>query len=81
MFGFITWIYLFICLYILCIFQALFIVRVSYFVQVVVFYGLLKRSVTLKLPFILTRPEPEKGLPSNIKDEQNDNCTDEPKRM
>ena len=76
-----TWIYLFICLYIPCLFQALFIVRVSYFVQVVVFYGLLKRSVTLKLPFILTRPEPEKVLPSNIKDEQNDNCIDEPKRM
>ena len=53
----------------------------SYFVQVVVFYGLLKRSVTLKLPFILTRPEPEKVLSSNIKDEQNDNGIDEPKRM
>ena len=42
-----------------CYFQALFIVRVSYFVQVVVFYGLLKRSVCLKLPFILARPNQE----------------------
>ena len=56
----------------LTLFQALFIVRVSYFVQVVVFYGLLKRSVTLKLPFILARPDQENlSMPSNLDETKN----------
>ena len=36
--------------------KAMFIVRVSYFVHVALFFGLLTRPVVLKLPFLLKRP-------------------------
>ena len=36
--------------------KAMFIVRVSYFVHVALFFGLLTRPVILKLPFLLKRP-------------------------
>ncbi len=37
--------------------KAMFIVRVSYFVQVVLFFGMLSRPISLKLPFMLKRPD------------------------
>jgi len=37
--------------------KALFVVRVTYFVQVQLVFGLLKRPIVLKLPFILKRTE------------------------
>ena len=37
--------------------KALFVVRVTYFVQVQLVFGLLKRPIVLKLPFILRRSE------------------------
>ena len=37
--------------------KALFVVRVSYYVQVTIYFGLLRRPISLKLPFILRRTE------------------------
>ena len=41
--------------------KALFVVRVSYYVQVTIYFGLLRRPISLKLPFILRRTEKKHG--------------------
>jgi hypothetical protein len=40
--------------------KALFVVRITYYVQVVLIFGLLKRSISLKLPFHLKRADKRK---------------------
>ena len=42
--------------------KCLFVVRVTYYVQVVVLFGLLKRPVAIKLPFLLQRTDTSKKL-------------------
>ena len=46
--------------------KCLFVVRVTYYLQVVVLFGLLKRPVAIKLPFLLKRTEAKKNEPAII---------------
>ena len=46
--------------------KCLFVVRVTYYLQVVVLFGLLKRPVAIKLPFLLKRTETKKNEPAII---------------
>ena len=41
--------------------KCLFVVRVTYYLQVVLMFGMLKRPVAIKLPFILKRSENKTG--------------------
>ena len=54
--------------------KAIFIVRVSYFIQVKLFFGVWPRPVKIKLPFMLKRPDPEPQGPitSESKSQEND---------
>ena len=46
--------------------KCLFVVRVTYYLQVVVLFGLLKRPVAIKLPFLLQRTDTKKNEPTII---------------
>lgn len=48
--------------------KALFVVRVTYFVHVVLLFGLLKRPISLKLPFLLRRSVVDKKKKESTKD-------------
>ena len=49
--------------------KALFVVRVTYYVQATIYFGLLRRPISLKLPFILKRSEKKKEKNSKDKNE------------
>ena len=43
--------------------KCLFVVRVTYYVQIVLIFGLLKRPLGIKLPFVLRRSEENEAKP------------------
>ncbi len=49
--------------------KCLFVVRVTYYLQVILMFGMLKRPAAIKLPFILKRPS-EKKMTSAITADQ-----------